>query len=212
MLMRMLDVRAADTVLDVGSGDGYWTRRVASRCSQVVGMEPDDTLRGHAIRFHSVANLDYITGVAEAIPYPDASFTKVFSISCFEHFADQAQAASEIRRVLCPGGVFAMSVDSLLPENSSGEFRQWHAQKHHVTRYFRQSELVDIMSQHGLSCDLSATECIFHSRLAASLRMAFIQRPSVLLPLFPIFYIGSRLGDALFDDIPAQILVVRAQG
>ena len=66
---------------------------------------------------------------------PDNTFDKVVSVSCLEHFADPLQGLREMARVLKPGGRLAISVDSLLTENSPLSFREWHARRHFVTHY-----------------------------------------------------------------------------
>src|SRR5262249_41089171 len=43
-LLRMLRIRPDDAVLDVGSGDGFWTSRFADHCGQMVGIEPDQRM------------------------------------------------------------------------------------------------------------------------------------------------------------------------
>lgn len=87
-LCEMLDLQPSDTLLDVGSGDGFWTARLATRCASVTGLEPDDGLRGYAETLQRRGNLTYVKGAAEQMPFADASFDKVISISCIEHFAD----------------------------------------------------------------------------------------------------------------------------
>lgn len=46
-----------------------------------------------------------VEGDAHALPFPDASFDAVVSTSVFEHLEDVGLAASEVARVLRPGGV-----------------------------------------------------------------------------------------------------------
>jgi ubiquinone/menaquinone biosynthesis C-methylase UbiE len=51
---------------------------------------------GGAIRFQQA--------MAEALPFPDASFDLVFSTMTFHHWSDQGRGIAEIARVLTPGG------------------------------------------------------------------------------------------------------------
>ena len=61
ILKGMLAVSPTDSVLDVGSGDGFWTVRFAKSCTSVTGLEPDERTLGIArklsvpIRFMSAA-------------------------------------------------------------------------------------------------------------------------------------------------------------
>lgn len=212
VLCRMLSLKPDDMLLDIGSGDGFWTAQLGQRCRNVFGLEPDDTLRTYAETFFAHPNVIYLEGTAENLPFSDAHFSKIISISCFEHFTNQETAMKEIRRILKPEGIVALSVDSLLPENSSQSFREWHSQKHYVTCYFTVDELTDMFQRNGLIYDAQATTTIFHSRLAGQLREIYIRHTKVLLPLFPIFYAGVRLGDSVFNNQPGQIVILRALG
>ena len=209
-LKRMLDLKVTDTVLDVGCGDGFWTSRLAQNGGRVVGLEPDLKTLGYAQRFHSLPNITYVCGVAESLPFRDGAFDKVLSVSCLEHFADPWRGIAEIARVLRPGGRVALSVDSLLPENSPQTFREWHRQRHFVTHYFSQETLTKALQTAGLKYETDSVVHLFRSRIAAGLRRLFIRRPRLWLPFFPAFYLSVRLSDRMFNDMHGQIIVVTA--
>jgi ubiquinone/menaquinone biosynthesis C-methylase UbiE len=210
ILKQMLALSTTDTVLDAGSGDGFWTARFATYCAHITGLEPDEHTLAYARTLHQRPNVVYVCGVAESLPFPNSTFDKVVSISCLEHFADPLQGLREMTRVLKPGGRLALSVDSLLPQNSPSAFRAWHQRRHFVTHYFHQDELLDMMKTVGLHCESERTVHLFQSRLAARLRQLFIRHPRVWLPLFPLFYSAVRLADWLADDTHGQIIIVTA--
>jgi ubiquinone/menaquinone biosynthesis C-methylase UbiE len=206
-LCAMLDLQPGDALLDVGSGDGYWTMRFAGRVAQVTGLEPDEVLIEHARRLHHAPNMHYRQGVAESLPFPDATFDAVVSVSSVEHFADPALGLQEMFRVLRVGGRIAISVDTLTSENSSVGFRQWHRARHHVTRYFTEEQLVTAMTTIGFRVDGAAIH-LFRSPVSRWARQRFIQRPRRLLPLFPVFRGLVALGEALPAATHGQIVVV----
>jgi SAM-dependent methyltransferase len=207
-LKRMLALSATDTMLDVGSGDGFWTARLAKHCARVVGLEPDGQTLGYARTLHNRPNVLYVRGAAESLPFRDSAFDKVVSVSCLEHFADPLQGLREMTRVLKPTGRVALSVDSLLPENSPVSFREWHRHRHFVTHYFNQDELLTAMRVAGLHCEFDHTVHLFRARAAAHLRQIFIRRPRFWLPVFPLFYSAVRLADWISDDMHGQIIIV----
>lgn len=209
-LKRMLQLRPLDNLLDVGSGDGFWTARFATQCAKVAGLEPDERMLALAKTLYPRSNVEYVKGSAESIPYPNNTFDKVVSVSCLEHFADPLRGLKEMARVLKPRGRLAISVDSLLPENSTVPFRDWHARRHFVTNYFSHEQLLGMLKQVGLRSEPERTEHLFRSRLAARVRQIFIRRPRLLLPLFPLLYGVVRLADRLADDIHGQIIIVTA--
>ena len=40
----MLDLNPKDKLLDVGSGDGYWTNKFSNLVEEVIGLDPTDEL------------------------------------------------------------------------------------------------------------------------------------------------------------------------
>lgn len=46
-LKQMPVLKPIDRVLDIGSGDGFWTSRFAANCAQVIGLEPAGEIIGH---------------------------------------------------------------------------------------------------------------------------------------------------------------------
>jgi ubiquinone/menaquinone biosynthesis C-methylase UbiE len=209
ILRRMLELEPSDLLLDVGSGDGFWTARFGRRVAHVIGLEPDAALIGHARRHHERTNVRYEQGVAESLPFADATFDKVVGISSVEHFRDPIKGLHEMFRVLRVGGRMAISVDTLCAENSSADFRQWHNARHQVTRYFREEELVSTLTAIGF-CVERATTHIFCSPLSRWARETFIKHPQQLLPLFPVFRGLVALGDAFPSGTHGQMVVLCA--
>src|SRR6266852_8232690 len=72
-----LAICPSDSLLDVGSGDGFWTVRFAKRCARVTGLDPDKPLVQCARTVHSRSNVSYVAGAAEALPFPEAAFDKL---------------------------------------------------------------------------------------------------------------------------------------
>lgn len=207
-LKGMLDLQSTDLVLDVGCGDGFWTARMAGHTRHVTGLDPDATSVGNAQAFHARPNVRYVQGVAESLPFADGYFDKVVSVSCVEHFADPQRGLAEMARVLKPGGRIAVSIDTLLPENSDEKFRAWHKRRHFVTEYFSQDTFTTMLQRAGFQCESRRMVHLFRSRLASVLRAIFITKPRLWLPLFPAFYMSVRISDRLFDDHHGQILIV----
>ena len=120
-------------ILDVGCGTGTLLLQIRRSFPSVetVGIDPDPKAlaraRRKAERQGTAVQLDQ--GFADALPYPDASFDRVFSSMMFHHVeaAEKEKMLREVHRVLAPGGTFHL-MDFAGPEASDGFFaRLLHA-------------------------------------------------------------------------------------
>ena len=110
------------SVLDVGCGTGKLLRR-ANSCwpeAQLIGVDPANGMIEMAKRL--TPNATFFTGMAEALPLPDASVDLALSTTSFHHWQDQAASIREIARVLRPGGYFIL-VDASFPDWLARVFR-----------------------------------------------------------------------------------------
>lgn len=97
LVRSLLAVQSGDTVLDVGCGTGWFTRRVAGDGAQVVGLDRDAEALAFAGR-HSAGCVSYVHGDATVLPFADAAFDAVLSVTAL-CFVDQwPRALAEIVR------------------------------------------------------------------------------------------------------------------
>ena len=102
------DVR---TVLDVGSGVGHWGTLLASVLADdatITGVEREPEwvaeATSRAERLGLAARCRYRQGLAEALPFEDASFDLVTCQTVLIHVADAHAVIREMLRVTRPGG------------------------------------------------------------------------------------------------------------
>ncbi len=110
--------RAAGEVLEYGVGGGANLALYdPARVTGVTGIDPSDPLLARARAApHAAIPLRIEQGVAEALPFPDASFDTVVSTFTLCSVADQARALAEARRVLKPGGRLLFLEHGLSPD------------------------------------------------------------------------------------------------
>jgi len=95
-------------LLDVGCGPGTITVDLAGRLApgRVVGLDSSAEVIELARRdAGELANLEFRTGDAYALPVEDASFDAVHAHQLLQHLADPVAALREMRRACRPGGV-----------------------------------------------------------------------------------------------------------
>ena len=99
------DLDPSHSVLDIGCGPGAAIRAAAGSVAQAVGVDRSEAMveiaRRRSRRF---GNVEFAVGGAEKLPFPDASFDRIWTIHSFHHWDDQAKGIAESLRVLRPGG------------------------------------------------------------------------------------------------------------
>jgi SAM-dependent methyltransferase len=97
-----LDPQPGERILDIGTGTGWAARSLAARGAIVTGIDIGAEVI-EAARALSTG-IDFRVGDAESLPFPDAHFDAVISTFGVMFVRDPQAAASEISRVLRPGG------------------------------------------------------------------------------------------------------------
>jgi len=116
-LVEALDPNESDRVLDVATGTGNTALSFLPLVDQVwgvdltPGMERAFTKEMEARR---LSGARFVVGDAEALPFPDATFTVVTCRRAAHHFSDKPRALSEMIRVLQTGGRLGI-VDMVAP-------------------------------------------------------------------------------------------------
>lgn len=102
-----MDLKPDDRVLDLGCGNGWLSRRIARMVPEgrVVGIDlaPEMVRRARSAS-KEFANLSFIEGAADGLPFGDGAFSKIISIESAYYWPDAAGSVREMFRVLAQGG------------------------------------------------------------------------------------------------------------
>ena len=117
VLIEVAALKPVDLVLDVATGTGNTALALAPLVLRVIGLDVAsgmlDQARARA-QAENVENVEFITGSAEELPFPDAQFSLVVSRHAPHHFHDLDKFLREVRRVLKPDGRFVVA-DQISP-------------------------------------------------------------------------------------------------
>jgi ubiquinone/menaquinone biosynthesis C-methylase UbiE len=123
-LLDQAQTRPGHRVLDIRCGTGSLSIQLKRLYPEtdVVGLDPDPKALARARRkaARTAFSIQFDQGFGDGLPYPEASFDRVFSSLMFHHVpaGEKGNTLREIRRVLKPGGEFHM-LDFEGPENSA---------------------------------------------------------------------------------------------
>ena len=107
----LAEAKPGDRVLDLGCGDGRFSRELASAGASVVGVDVAEAALARARG--GQPGLDFrLAPVDGPLPLEDNSFDLVWASEVIEHVADTARWLSEVRRVLVPGGRLVLTTPS----------------------------------------------------------------------------------------------------
>lgn len=93
--------------LDVGCGEGRFTRMLAGAGFPVVGLDATAALIAHAASRDPAGT--YVHGAGERLPFVDGSFDLVVSYLALIDMPDLELAVTELARVLRPGGTLLVA-------------------------------------------------------------------------------------------------------
>lgn len=130
-------------VLDLGSATGGNTLHMESMGFRVTSVEYSDV----GVSIQNSKGIPVLKADARELPFSNSTFDIVVCLDVLEHIVEDYQVASEISRVLKPGGKFLISV----PEDP----KLWSSHDeavNHVRRY-SSDDLLHLISSAGLTCE-----------------------------------------------------------
>lgn len=120
-LAEAVDIHAGEQVLDIAAGNGNASLAAARRFARVTSTDYVTSLldKGRARASSEGLEIVFREADAEALPFSNASFDVALSTFGVMFAPDQARAASEMQRVVRPGGRIGMA--NWTPEGFVGQ-------------------------------------------------------------------------------------------
>jgi SAM-dependent methyltransferase len=108
-LLRVAERVGTDRMLDIGCGTGFVISLLADTFREIHGIDPTPAMMAKVDT--TAGNVTLHEGVAEELPFEDASFDLVTAYSVLHHLEDHRPALAEAARVLKPGGVLYVDLE-----------------------------------------------------------------------------------------------------
>ncbi|MGA2688393.1 MAG: methyltransferase domain-containing protein [Candidatus Korobacteraceae bacterium] len=152
--LALMGLQPGERVLDLGCGAGWATRLLAQlvagggeRPGQVVGLDVSDEMvrraRGSSTQY---ANVLFVVGSAQQIPWEENFFDKVLSVESFYYYGDQDRALDELFRVMAPRGELFILIN-LYKDNAYS--LRWVEELKVPVQARSEQEYVELLREHG---------------------------------------------------------------
>jgi len=201
---RSLELKAHETLLDIGCGTGFWTRQLSRVCRFAVGIDVQvsqiSQIRGDDSKRHM-----RVAAEAEKLPFFAKSFDKVVSICALEHFQSDTQAISEMYRVMKDDGLLVMTVDSLTHPAVDHAYREFHRKKYFVNHYYDLETVQLRLEEAGF--ELQKHQFIINSAVSVRLLRFFHGNPQQRAILVPVLMPLALLADHLKGDSRSGVIL-----
>jgi SAM-dependent methyltransferase len=111
-LIRFGGLGEGDRVLDMGCGTGslIFTLPGFANVASATGIDLTESFIAAARAKNTDARFTFDVGDACALPYPDSSFDRAFSLLVLQFIPETRKAVEEMRRVVRPGGTITAAV------------------------------------------------------------------------------------------------------
>jgi len=174
-----------NVVFDGGCGSGEYLKRIqsANLCKEIVGLEYDEeNFKKLLSNLEGKENVKVVRGSLLEAPFPDSFADLVMSTQVLEHIEEHEKAASELNRLLKPGGYAIITVPHP-PEPFPNDG--------HVREGYTEADLIALFSDfrwEHLSTDYFLTRSTIHAMVAAEklplkgkfLPLGFINKESTM--------------------------------
>jgi ubiquinone/menaquinone biosynthesis C-methylase UbiE len=131
--------------LELGCGTGHWTKFFNNNGFQITAVDNSEAMLEIA-RSKNLENVQFLNADATRLPFPDARFSGIVSITMLEFVDDLEKGLNEIDRVLKPGGTLVLGCLNAVSDpgkNKNNDPIFKHA------RFFTQEEIKEILTRFG---------------------------------------------------------------
>lgn len=203
-VIKMLDPRESEKILDVGCGNGIYANSLAYYFhSKLLACDLDKNRIKIAeeIADHLKTNTKFIVGDIEKISFPKKSFDKIICIEVIEHIKNDEPLIEKFNKLLRKKGILILSTAH--KERSVGLKEKQYFQNvkkgEHVRSGYEFNELKKILEKHGFKIVKYDLYYQYFSKIVIKIQQQLYKNNLILLNLvtFPLFMLISKLDNIL---------------
>jgi SAM-dependent methyltransferase len=132
------------TVLDLGCNTGYGTEVLSRSAGTITGVDVSESAIRAARDTYHESGIDFQVIDGKRLPFEQGRFEVVISFQVIEHIVNHESFIREIKRVLVPGGLVALTTPNAALRLDPG-MKPWN--EFHVQE-FTHDELVSLLEPH----------------------------------------------------------------
>ncbi len=159
-IVRMAEVTAEDTTLDVACGPGLLVCGFAPLVCQAHGIDLTPAMLQEAVRLQGerrLRNVSWTEGDVTSLPYEDGSFSVVTCRFAFHHFSEPLLVLREMLRVCKPGGRIVVADSEPAADKAAAFNRMERLRDPSHVRALTTEELRSLFTEAGVSvCEVEA--------------------------------------------------------
>ncbi|HLH64602.1 MAG TPA: class I SAM-dependent methyltransferase, partial [Solirubrobacteraceae bacterium] len=106
-MVKAVDPRPGQRILDVATGTGMVAAELARRGARVTALDQSESMLEVARARHG-ERVEFVHGEAERLPFGDGAFDALTFTYLLRYVDDPARTMRELARVVAPGGRIAM--------------------------------------------------------------------------------------------------------
>lgn len=146
LALKHLEPLPSDRILEIGFGGGWLIQRLAEIATEgkVVGLDHSKTMVDSAKRAfrHLGDKIELVCGSAENLPFESESFSRICTVHTIYFWKEPQRVASELYRVLKPGGILVIGI------NSKTKLEAQPMTRHNFTLY-EPPDVVALLAKNG---------------------------------------------------------------
>ena len=186
--------RSYDRALEIGGGDGEWTKVLTSHASSIDFYDiSEEMLKRAKKRLADIEGITYYLGDFVKNELPDAQYDFVQLFRSFEYFDDKDKGMSELSRVLKSGGEIAM-----VTKSKKYDWSKYYETKRLHGGVMTVREMRALFAKHGFTVTSMKPAIVgkllrfsFARAIFSVFHALLIHIPTALLPLTLLEYISE---------------------